>query len=267
MEIDTDAIYGLLATDGSDGLVTIITNLLKADVESQQDWENLVNILQVASQKTYQKHWLKMHHVMLSIFGIPELLGVDCSFFDELRSLEAPKTMEMASDSLFQVLSEVVRNQLKRGGSTLFFDVRNISSTRSAILVSDIIKARYRESIHVLNEIDDIIPTLNKEWVNVSRLWRTGNGFRVLKANNLGIIIHIKEYREIRELLVKELNVEPERIKEACWQLREEGHPDYLQLSKPLDDFVTGLIASRGIIGTFDPYYTSWIDHEGLDEF
>lgn len=267
MEIDTEALYGLLATDSSEGLVSIITSLLKAEIKSKEDWEALVKVLHVACQDTYQKHWLKTQHVMLSLFGVPELLGVDCSIFNELRSLDVPTTMKQASDSLFSVLSEMVRRQLNNGGSTLFFDVNHLSSTRSAILVSDLIKARFRESVHVLNEIDEMIPSLTKEWVDVSRLWKTGNGFRLLKARNPGIHMHIKEYQEVRDLLAGELDVNPKDLKEISNRLRLEGKSNYLQLSKTLDAFVMGLIASRGIRGTFDPYFMSWIDHEGLDEF
>ena len=267
MEIDTEAIYGLLATDQTEGLVSMIINILKADIQSRKDWDDLVDVLHVTCQETYQKHWLKMHHVMLSVFGMPELLGVDCSFFSVLRSLDTPRTMEELSSSLFSALSEITRSQFNDGGSTLFFDIKNISSTRSAILISDLIQARYRESIHVLDELDDKIPSLTKDWVDVSRLWRTGNGFRLLRARNLGIHIHLKEYQEIRNLLARELNVDPEEVKETSTRLRDEDKADYLKLSKTLDEFVTGLIASRGIRGTFDPYYISWIDHEGLDEF
>ena len=267
MDIDTNAIYELLATDDSEGLVNMISNVLSTEVESQNEWENLITSLQVACQETYQKHWLKTHHVILSVFGIPELLGVDCSLFNELRTLGLPKSIEQASNNLFAVLSEITKSQLNNGGSTLFFDVDFISSTQSAIYVSDLIQARYRESIHVLNEIDDNIPSLTKEWVDVSRLWRTGNGFRLLRARNHGIHIHIKEYEEVRILLTSELNVNPNRVKEISKKLKEEGKSDYLRLSKVLDEFVTGLIASQGIRGSFDPYYKSWIDNEGLDEF
>ncbi|MHA2056139.1 MAG: hypothetical protein ACW979_00775, partial [Candidatus Thorarchaeota archaeon] len=206
-------------------------------------------------------------HIILSIFGMPELQGVDCSLFEELRSLDTPKTMEQGSDSLFDVLAGIARKQFMSGGSTLFFDVAKISSTRSAILTADLIQARYREAIHVLNEIDEMLPSLTKDWVNVARLWRTGNGFRMLRARELGILIHVKEYGEIRNLLATELNVKPERIAEESGRLIEEGESDYLQLSSILDEFVTGLVASRGVRGTFEPHYKTWIDHEGLDEF
>jgi hypothetical protein len=267
MEIDSEKIYELLATDHSKGLVSVIANVLKADVQSKKDWDDLVTILQVGCQETYQKHWLKTHHILLSIFGMPELRGVDCSLFSELRSLETPKTIEHASDNLFDILVNIAGAQFKDGGSTLFFDVSKISSTRSAILAADLIQARYRETIHVLNEIDEILPSLTKEWVNVSRLWRTGNGFRMLRARDMGILIHVKEYNEIRKLLAREMKVNPGKIAEESSRLRKEGKSDYLQLSSTLDEFVTGLIASRGIRGAFEPHFKTWIDHEGLDEF
>ena len=267
MEINTQTIYELLAVDNHEGLAKIIDDILKNDIQSKDDWEKLVSILEVACWETYHKHWLKTRHIILSTFRMPELRGVDCSLFSELRSLDTPKTVEQVSDSLFEALAGIAREQFKGGGSTLFFDVTRISSTRSAILTADLIQARYRETIHVLNEIDDLFPSLTKEWVNVERLWRTSNGFRMLRARNKGILVHVKEYKEIRNLLAGEMQVSPEKIAGESRRLREEGKSDYLQLSKTLDDFVTGLIASRGVRGTFEPHYKTWIDHEGLDEF
>jgi hypothetical protein len=116
----------------------------------------------------------------------------------------------------------------------------------------------------VLNEIDKSIPTLTKEWVDVSRLWRTGNGFRLMKATDLGIVIHIKEYQGIRDLLLKELDIDSEKLATA---IRHYPETDYLQLSETLEQFVTGLVASRGIRGEYEPHFKTWIDHEGLDEF
>lgn len=168
MEINTNIIYELLATDSSEGLASIIGNVLKTEIQFKKDWDDLITILQVGCQETYQKHWLKAHHIILSIFGMPELLGVDCTLFRELRSLDTPKSMEQASNSLFDELVEITKTQFMNGGSTLFFDVTLIASTRSAIIAAELIQARFRETIHVLNEIDEMLPTLTKEWVDVS---------------------------------------------------------------------------------------------------
>lgn len=267
MEIDTERIYELLATDQSKGLVSIITKIMQTEIQSMKDWDDLITVLEVGCLETYQKHMLKTHHIILSIFGMPELLGVDCNLFTELRSIENPKTMEQASNRLYSMLTDIARSQFNNGGSTLFFDVALLSSTRSAIIAADLIQARYRETIHVLNEIDEILPSLTKEWVDVSRLWRTSNGFRMLRAKERGVLIHIEEYEEIRDLLIKELKIGSKNIATESRRLRKKGYSDYLQFSNRLDEFVTGLIASRGIRGEFEPHFKKWINHEGLDDF
>ncbi len=266
METIRETIDTFLITDDSQGLESYIDNVLKNNVRFREDWVELIKILQKACREIFQKHWLKTHHIILSIFGMSELAGVDCPIFDVLRSIETPKNIHHASRLLFDGIIEKVSAQLKNGGSTLFLDIEAISSTRSAIIASDLIQARYRETILVLGEIDEKLPTLTKEWVDVSRLWRTGNGFRLLKARELGIHIHIKEYKEIRDLLTEELKVDAKKLSKERTKLIKKGSR-YLQFSKSLSEFVDGLIASRGIRGSFDPYYKTWIDHEGLDEF
>ncbi len=266
MENNKEVIYDLLVQNDTRGLEIHIDEILRNNIESREDWIELVETLKRGCQLNFQKHWLKTHHIILTAFKIPELLGVDCNLFDELRLLEKPKDIEHASKLLFARVIEIVKKQLKKGGSTLFFNINEISSTPSAIITSELIQARYRETILVLDEINQKLPSLTKEWVDVSRLWRTGNGYRTLKARGLGIHIHIKEYKEVRDLLVKEMMLDPSKLSDESLKLRKEDSK-YLQFSKTLDEFISGLIASRGVRGSFDPYYKTWIDHEGLDEF
>jgi hypothetical protein len=264
MDIDTELILELLSDDNVSSLRNLIDNILRDEVNSPSDWKDFVNIIRTAFSRTYQKHWLKTNKVILSLFNNPELLGVDCNIFDELKAIAQPFSVEQASSRLFEILIEIVKVQMKSGGSTLFFDIGKIASTRSAIITSDLIDARYRETVLILNEIDNIIPTLTKEWVNVSRLWKSGNGYRLMRATEFGVVIHVKEYEDIKRILLNELDIKSEKLLEATRHL--EG-VKYLQLSETLDNFVTGLVASRGIRGEYEPHFKSWIDHEGLDEF
>ncbi|MHA1950333.1 MAG: hypothetical protein ACW99G_10085 [Candidatus Thorarchaeota archaeon] len=264
MDIDTELILEYLAEDNTERLQNEIDRLLKNDIQSDKDWKEFVNILRIACSKTFQKHWLKTHQVLFSTFNIPELLGVDCNVFEELSSVLQPTSIDNVSNKLFDVLVEISKTQLRSGGSTLFFDIDKISMTRSAVIISDLIDARYRETVLVLSEIDSIILSLTKEWVKVPQLWRTGNGFRLLKASDLGLVIHIKEYNAIRNILLKELKIDSKKFHEIR---NDFGNVDYLQLSENLNEFVTGLIASRGIRGTYEPHFKTWINHEGLDEF
>ena len=172
--------------------------------------------------------------------------------------MQPPKGMVQASDNLFSILIEIAKKQFENGGSTLFFNVDEMASTRSAIIVSDLVQARFRETVFVLEEIDALLPNLTKEWVDVSRL---------LKTRNLSTIIHVKEYDRIREILLDKLNIDSDRTILVGDKLRDEGNSTYLNLSKTLDEFVAGLIASHGIRGAFEPHYRSLIDYEGVDDF
>ncbi|MGY5874074.1 MAG: hypothetical protein RTV72_17630, partial [Candidatus Thorarchaeota archaeon] len=192
---------------------------------------------------------------------------VDCDIFAEMNSIPQPESIKHASDLLFENFVQAVKTQLQSGGSTLFFNVDNLSKTRSVILIPDLIEARYRETIFILSEFDEILPTLTKEWVDASRLWRSGYGLRLLKARNQGLMIHVKDYKEIRDRLAKELELDLDKISEEKTRFIREGNSDYLQLSQALDVFVLSYIVSLGVIGKFDPRYKSLIDPEDSDEF
>jgi hypothetical protein len=262
MENPAEQLLDLLVQDKVDDLRLLINEFVNT-----LQWRDIVALLRKATQSIYEKHWLKANHVILTIFDCPELLGVDCDLFNELTSIRQPVNMRQASDFLFERMLKTIDAQLRDGGSTLFFNVERISSTKSALILSDLIQARNRETLFVLQEIDGTLPTLTKEWVDVMSLWKTGNGFRLLRARHLGKLIHINDYMEIRDRLAKEMNIEPRDISVECDRLRASGRSEFLRFSKTLEEFVTGLIASLGIRGTFDPYYKTWIDHEGLDEF
>ncbi|MBN2228609.1 MAG: hypothetical protein JW779_03375 [Candidatus Thorarchaeota archaeon] len=234
---------------------------------NEYEWKNLVNVLRNVTKSLYGQHLLKTNYMILSIFGFRELIGVDCDIFSELASIQHPISLDYVSDVFFDNLIQVIRTQFKSGGSTLFFDIDKISKTKSAIIANDLLEARYRETIFILAEFDEKLPSLTNEWVNVARLWRIGYGLRILKARNHGMMIHVNEYKEIRNRIMNELGINPERLIEERDRLKMEDNLQYLQLSDTLDNFVLSYIMSLGVRGRFEPHYKSLINHEGLDEF
>ena len=205
--------------------------------------------------------------MVLTIFKLAELLGVDCDIFSELSSIPEPDSIDNASNLLFDNLIQVAKTQFNSGGSTLFFNVDNLSKTRSIIIIPDLIEARYRETIFILSEYNELLPTLTKEWIDASRLWRTGYGLRLLRARNHRLLIHVKDYKVIRNLLAKELGINLKKITEEKDRLIREGNSDYLQLSQELDVFVLSYIISLGVMGKFDSKYRALIDPEDSEEF
>ena len=241
---------------------SLINELIK-----DNEWKDIVTLLKTVTSSLYRKHLLKTHQMVLAIFNLTELVGVDCNIFDEMNSIPKPENIEHASDLLFDNLIQVARTQFSSGGSTLFFDVEKLSKTRSVIIIPELIEARYRETIFIISEYDELLPTLIKDWIEASRLWRCGYGLRLLKARNHGLMIHVKDYKEIRDRLVQELGIDLGKITEERDRLISEGKSDYLQLSHALDVFVLSYIVSLGVIGKFDPRYKSLIDPQDSEEF
>jgi len=234
---------------------------------SDYKWKDIVGLLKTASKSLYREHLLKTKHMVLSIFNLSELIGVDCDIFNEIESIQRASNLREASDFIFENLIQIAKAQLNFGGSTLFFSVEKLQATRSVILIPDLIKARYRETILILAELDEQSSKFPNEWINAARLWRIGYGLRILKARNQGLLIHIKDYKEIRKQILNNLGLKTENINEEKSQLIRDNKGKYLQLSETLDAFILGYISSLGIRGKYEPYYKTMINHEDLDEF
>lgn len=255
MEETSETIKDYLVQNDIERLRILMSTLIK-----YHKWSDIVEVLKTSTDSLYRKHWLKTHQMVLSIFELSELLGVDCNIFSELNSITQPESIENAADLLFDNLIQVAMTQFRSGGSTLFFNVDKISTTRSAIIIPELIEARYRETIFVISEFDEMLQTLTKEWIEAARLWRCGYGFRILRARNHRLLIHVKDYKVIRNLLAKELGIDLKNITEEKDRLIQENNSDYLQLSQELDVFVLSYIISLGVIGKFDPKYRSLVD-------
>ncbi len=262
MEETSETIKDYLVQNDIERLHILINTLIK-----DCKWPDIVELLETSTESLYGEHWLKTHQMVLSIFGLSELLGVDCDIFSEMNSISQPESIENASDLLFDNLIQVAMTQFRSGGSTLFFNVDKISATRFAIIIPELIEARYRETIFILCEFDEMLPTLTKEWIEAARLWRTGYGFRLLRARNHRLLIHVKDYKVIRNLLANELGIDLKNIAEEKERLIRENNSDYLQLSQQLDVFVLSYIISLGVIGKFDPKYRALIDPGYSEEF
>ena len=257
-----EEIKDYLVQDNIRGVQTLIDELI-----TDSDWKDIVSLLKIVTRSLYQKHLLKTQQMVLNIFDLPELLGIDCDIFSELNSIPEPESLKQATDYLYENLIQIAKNQFNTGGSTLFFNVDRLSKTKSIIIVPDLIEARYRETIFIIDEFDELLPKLPKEWVDASRLWCTGYGLRLLKARNQGLYIHVKDYKDIRNRLANELNLDLEKIAEEKNRFIQEGHSKYLQLSHELDVFVLNYIKSLGVIGKFDPKYKSMINPNESDDY
>ena len=84
-----------------------------------------------------------------------------------------------------------LRNQFKSGGSTLFFDVERLSTTRGAILVEPLVKRRKQE-------IEELILQEHGNRVDLIPLWLTGYGFEILRKRGTGRTTSLHGFRTIK---------------------------------------------------------------------
>ncbi|TFH06738.1 MAG: hypothetical protein E4H14_10110 [Candidatus Thorarchaeota archaeon] len=203
----SEEIKDYLVQDNIHGVRILIGQLIK-----DNEWKDIVNLLKTVTTSLYKKHLLKIQQMVLTIFNLSELVGIDCDIFEEMKSIPEPENIDHATDLLFDNLIQIAHTQFISGGSTLFFDIDKLSKTRSVIIIPDLIEARYRETIFIISEYDEMLPRLTKNWIEASRLWRCGYGLRLLKARNQGLMIHVKDYKEIRNRLAKELGLDLKKI-------------------------------------------------------
>ncbi|NHJ13874.1 MAG: hypothetical protein EAX95_09355 [Candidatus Thorarchaeota archaeon] len=256
---------------------TIVRSLASrnfADLQSEvdrflamHDWHDSVSFLQSATNQLFHRNWLRASEAILCLLDMPELFGLDIDIFAQMRTLNQVTALKQASSELYPAFLEMAINQLKSGGSTLFFNAKEISKSRSAGLLTALADARHRESLFIIEEIDGILETSKKEWLDASRLWRTGNGYRMLRAAKAGLHISLHDYLSIRELLLRELKIEPESLKQVCKDLRSGGQGKYLLLSDRMIEIIKVAIDSRGVRGKYEAQLQPRIELQGLDEF
>lgn len=262
MEIQSK-ITKILAEDDTARLRTYASKML---IDSKMDWIEFIAFLRQASRKVHSKYWLKRSHTVLMIFDAVDLLGIDDNIFDILQSIEGSDDWRTTSELAREALMKTARSQLQSGGSTLFFNIDRMSKTESVTLIPDLVQARHRETLFIISDYEDVLSNLDREWVDVTRLWRTTNGFRALRSRNYGTAIHVREYQEIRNMILEEIGVHLDDVNSERKKLEEE-QTRYLNLSNELNNFISALVSSYGIRGNYDPVYKSSFDYMGVDDF
>jgi hypothetical protein len=87
-------------------------------------------------------------------------------------------------------------DQLKNNGSTLFFDIDELSTRDASVLIPLILKRRKKE-------LQRLRLYESSGYVDLTPLWKTGYGYEILKVLNLKKTIHVKEFKKVRDAFSK----------------------------------------------------------------
>ncbi|MFW9977999.1 MAG: leucine-rich repeat domain-containing protein [Candidatus Thorarchaeota archaeon] len=106
--------------------------------------------------------------------GMSELFGLDLYISDILKDLPHLKSGEEGMVGFYDSIVSKILQQLQSGGSTLFFDVQKLSTTRGAIIIDYLIRRRKEE-------LKEVVLPVDQTHVNLWPLWLTSYGFEILR--------------------------------------------------------------------------------------
>lgn len=110
---------------------------------------------------------------------MPELACYDGSTSDIIAIFPESGTYEEGVQEIQGRLISMLQEQLDNGGSTLFFDIDELSTTPGSVLVPQIVSQRE-------NELKNLILYQFGGRVNLMPMWLTGFGFNILQAAGCG---------------------------------------------------------------------------------
>lgn len=136
----------------------------------------------------------------LNDIGIPELACYDGSISDIIEIIPTSGSYEDGMLEIQTNLIALLSDQLDNGGSTLFFDIDELSTTPGSVLVPQIVSKREKE-------LRDLVLYHYESKVNLMPMWLTGFGFSILQAAKVGRVVQMTEISKLLERYEKELGI------------------------------------------------------------
>ncbi len=157
------------------------TKIIKLQPESYEKhvrkhgWESVRTHMSAAMSLLPIKKDFSAQCAFLEDLGMSELACYDGSTSDIISLLPTVGTYEDGVEIIRTGLISLLRDQLEKDGSTLFFDIDKLAITPGSVLVPLIVSQREKE-------LKDIILYQYDGRVNLMPMWLTGFGFNILQA-------------------------------------------------------------------------------------
>ena len=163
-------------------------------------WESVKKHMKAACPLLHRDQDFLAQKAFLKDIGIPELACYDGSISDIVEIIPTSGTYEEGVLEIQTNLIAMLSEQLDNGGSTLFFDIDNLSTTPGSVLVPQIVSQREKE-------LQNLVLYHYKSKVNLMPMWLTGFGFSILQAAKVGRVALISEISKLLERYEKDLGV------------------------------------------------------------
>jgi hypothetical protein len=159
-------------------------------------WDGVKKHLTAVSKSLRVGDDFKTQQILFTALGIPEFACYDGSLRDLVKLLPEYGSYDAGIITLQTEMVKVLEEQLEQGGSTLYFDVDALSSTRGSVLIPILLKQREYE-------MQNVTLYNHKGRLDLLPLWITGYGSQILKALNFGRWISSDRIPAIEEALNK----------------------------------------------------------------
>jgi len=163
-------------------------------------WESVKKHMKAAFQLLRPDQDFLAQKAFLKDIGIPELACYDGSLSDIIEIIPASGSYEEGVLEIQTNLITMLSEQLDTGGSTLFFDIDELSTTPGSVLVPQIVSQREKE-------LRTLVLYHYQSKVNLMPMWLTGFGFSILQAARVGRVAMMTEISEILDRYEKDLGV------------------------------------------------------------
>jgi hypothetical protein len=143
------------------------------------------------------KDWFPILYRILRDLGFGELEGLDIPPQLFLNLIPRGVSGEALIEGFRQNLLRYATDQLSAGGSTLFFDIEEMSTKWSCVLIPLITQMRTQE-------LENMTLILDDDLVSLEPLWLTTYGRLLLESMGFGLTTDALGLRDILSLLDKE---------------------------------------------------------------
>jgi len=184
-------------------------------------WRAVSDRIRSVLDRTPLQNWFHLQRGLLEGLGMDELAGFDGNPRMLLDAATDEDDSEAALDSIYDRAVELLSEQVKKGGPTLFLNIGSMRNTRASKLIPEIIKQRQIE-IETLT-----IPVLRGR-AFLQSLWLTSYGFHLLKALRIGLSTDSRGLEKVKTAVAEmghELNIERvDSVKHGQWKNTSQSH-------------------------------------------
>jgi len=171
-----------------------------SELVAEFGWAGVKKHLVALSKKLKIGMEFTAQNLLLDAFGMPELACYDGRIRDIVKILPTRGSYEEGVQKLYSEMVKLLEAQLKRGGSTLYFDLEILSTTPGSVLLPSVLSRR-KEEMQALVLLD------RSGTVDLFPLWLTSYGHQILTALGFKRYVPKSRISEIIEAL-KDINYE-----------------------------------------------------------